>query len=935
MPLLFRKEFMQNPEFRTPPVAHQVPIATVRDNLYVLTDGSLAAVFRVEGMQYDLAAKRDFADFAERLQQVLNTLQPNVQFKHLHRVTHNYTQLLNEHMAELDGKNAFARYVAWEQARRFWHEMKAGFLLRSENLIVLTYNPQVRWWQAESVGAGIADLVGSLRAGGPVIQRKVKKYKIALDKFESMIRPIIDQMALSGLAPQRLDNTALYSLAWEILNPTVSLDQPPPTIRKPLGANAKGPLDWHPDAGAFAGGYAQQTAAKRPGATVVAPISEREQLVAEDWRLGEDWLKIGPVYYAAISMRMLPTSVYPGLSLQLAGLPFEATIAIDAVMLQKQKELEKAWSTARSDQSKAQATLLGGAADPAKVAAAQEKQDAYMQLSSAEEYPFRFRLSIVVAAPDPKTLQDRCGKVTSLLRNIENAAVVRQRYGVDTAVKSTWPFAPISDLNCRKAFSSQIACMMPMYSRWEGSLKPVTLFTDPARRLVKHDPFPWNQHNRNKTICGKSGSGKSFATQLADVQPHAAKSGSEVLIVESGGSFLLTTTCFGGQYLKLGPSCPYNINPFDLPPGFEAMSEEQQEMELRYKYGFIKNLVLTMARLTDPASQVMAENVVGAVAQRTYAAVASPRLRDFYRILGEYRNPEDPDAERLAGRLRTSLTNYVVKETGEAGIYSRYFDTFTNFDAEADIICFDLIDVKNDPALLGPMAMVTILGLIYNRLMKRDKARLVIIDEAWALIKDGPNGEQSPAGQGIELFWREGRKLGASSTMISQNYSDMTQDKVGRAVVGNSPIQYFLVHEPIQANDEAFKSGGFTKHKTQTVYDLTTKYGEFSEILIKEGGEWGVVRLPSAGIKYWLATTDPKDLAVRNKYMETYQKGYGLDQRVVVALLAEDYPGGVHATHGKPMSEQEALQFSQAWLDFFRRFSELVERGETIPFDFR
>jgi type IV secretory pathway VirB4 component len=477
---------------------------------------------------------------------------------------------------------------------------------------------------------------------------------------------------------------------------------------------------------------------------------------------------------------------------------------------------------------------------------------------------------------------------------------------------------------------------MPVFSRWEGSRRPVTLFLDQLKRLVKHDPFPNNQLNRNKTICGKSGSGKSFATQLADIQPHAARDNTEILIVESGGSFELTTRCFGGMFIKLGPSSPYFINPFDLPAGFEALPKDTQEIELRYKYGFIKNLVMAMARLNDSESQSIAENVVGTVAQRTYQQSKTPRFRDFYRLLGEYRNKEDPSAETLAGKLRTRLANYVVNEAGESGIFAHYFDTFSNFDADVSIITFDLIDVKNDPALLTPMCMVTLLGLIYNRLLKRDgKEKLVIVDEAWALIKAGPNGEQSPAGQGIELFWREGRKLGASSAMISQNFSDMTEDAVGRAVVGNSPIQYFLVHERLKANDDAFRSANFSKEKIEKVYNLRTVYGEYSEILIKEGEEWGVIQLPSAGMKYWLATTDPKDLNVRNRYYTTFKDGYNLPEIVVVALLAEDYPGGYHGAHGAEMPVNDAIVFAEKWQDHFRRFSERVARGERIPPDFR
>lgn len=927
MRLFLPKEFSRNPVHRIPSLAHHVPLATVRDNVYVLTDGSLSAVFRIKGMEYDLAGLGGHVDFTQSLRAVLNTLPPRVQFKLLHRITHNYRDLLEAHEKELDGTNVFARYIAWDQLRRYYEMMERGELLRSDNLVVLTYNPKVRWWESSDPLAAAKDAILGLTESSPVVQRTLRMYMTALEKFERIVDQVANQMKLVGLAPERLDDQQLYELAWEILNPDLSLKEPCPKIQKP------DPRD--PYAGIFASGAALKAARKHPEFTIVAPLSEREQLCKSDWWIGDKWIRIGDKYYGAVYMRMLPMHVYPSLALRLAGIPFEATISIDAIMLEKQKELERRWARARSDESKAQATMFGATPDPAKVEAAQEMREAYLELTAADQFPFAFRMIILVAAPDPSTLDRRCEAVVSLLRDMENAQGLRERYGIEALLKATWPFSPITYVATRKALTSHVAAMLPAFSRWEGSRRPVTLFTDPLNRLVKHDPFPSNQLNRNKITCGKSGSGKSFMTQLADVQPHAAKKNTEILIIESGGSFELTTRLFGGQNLKLGPSCPYNINPFDLPPGFEQMSQEDQEKELRYKYGFIKNLVMEMARITDPEKQMIAENVIGTVTQRTYARTKNPRLRDFYAILAEYKNPRDPAAEDLAGALLTRLANYVVTPSGEEGIYARYFDTYTNFDSEAPIICFDLIDVKNDEALLRPLTMVTLLGLVYNRIMRRDgKERLVIVDEAWALIKPPKGGGESPAGQAISLFWREGRKLGASSNMISQNFSDMTNDEVGKAVVGNSPIQHFLVHQKLKQNDDAFRDAGFSDAKRERIYELKTKYGEYSEILIQEGDEAGVVRLPSAGMKYWLATTDPKDLDVRRRYWKKYHDGYGLDEKVVIAILAQDYPGGVHAPHGKEMSDDEALLFADRWWDHYQRFAKLVEAGKRIPYNF-
>lgn len=933
------REFAPNPFYRSSPFAHRVPIATVRDNLYVLTDYSFAAAFRVNGMLYDLADTEHTVEFVESLRKLLNSLVPGLQLKVLHRVTHNYRHWLDEHQATLDGQQVFARYLAFDQAQALHRMMQQRRLLRSDNLIILTHKAKDNFWDGGSIKDKLTSLYG-LTEKSAVVQTSLRRYRELIDNFERHIRPVVQQMEMCNLKPQRLNNSELYELAWETLNPVKALDRACPKIRMP------DPKDQ--TAGMFGTGREQKALRKHPQFAVIAPLSEREQLCYTDWVIRDNYVYADGKYYTAITLRMLPTAVYPTMALNLAAIPFEATVSVDCLMLNKVKELDKQWKQARSAMSKADASLFGATPDPANKEKAQEQHERYMQMAGSGENPFRMRMTIVIGAKSPLELDQRVDSVLALLREMDDAVGMRDRFAVDTLIRSSWPFSTITDTHTRKALTSEISTLLPVFSRWEGSKRPVTLVLDQMNRLVRLDPFPINVPSKNRIICGATGTGKSFMAQLALVHPHAARENTEVLIVESGGSFELTTKCFGGVNIRLGPKSDVRINPFDLPSGFDDMSPERQEEELAVKYDFITKLALTMADLRDPNEVKVAENVLGVVVKRTYVVDREPQMRDFYRVLGEYTNPDDPPAEAIAKRLRTLLENYVVTETGEKGIYSPYFDCKTNFDAEAPIITLDLIDVKNTPALLIPMTMVTLMGLIYNRILSRDgKERLVIVDEAWALVKARKDGSQSPAGEAIELFWREGRKMGASSTMISQNIADMAADKTGRDIMGNSFIHYYLLHERIADNDKAFRSANFSKEKMDRVYNLRTEYGKYSEVMIKEDKGWGVVRLPSPGLRYWLATTAPEDLTVRRRYEKVYGEGYGLDLVTIVALLARDYPMGTHdPSRGKntEMSEQEALRYADVFNGRLERFGQLIgaqkqavaegKQPELIPYDF-
>lgn len=924
--LRFPREFAINPFYRASSLAHHVPIATVRDNLYVLTDFSFAAVFRVQGLLYDLAGGRETVAFVDSLKSILNQLRPGMQLKVLHRIHHNYRNWLEEHLAQLDGDNVFARYVAWDQARMFHRMMEERQLLRSDNYVVITYKPRHQWWNninLKDIGTAVLELTEK----SPVVQKSLRQYRVLVLQFEDAVRQVAQQMNLAGLKPQRLTNEELYQLAWEILNPRLSLRMPCPKIRLP------DPRD--PYTGIFSKPELRKLLKKRPDFAFIAPLSEREQLCASDWVIRDQWVNIDGVYYGAITLRMLPMATYPGMAIQLAGIPFETTIAIDCVMLQKEKELEKQWAEARSALAKADATLFGGLPDPANQEKAREQMTSYMELSSAFENPFRMRMTIVVAAENPEELKQRCDAILTLLRNMDNAVGIRERFGVDTLIKTTWPFYPITDINTRKTITSHVAALLPIFSRWEGSKRPITLATDRLNRLVRIDSFPLYLNNKNRIICGRTGSGKSFATQLALVQPHAARKNTEILIVESGGSFELTTVCFGGVNIRLGPKSPYTINAWDLSPQFDQLSPDKQNEELQYKYNFLTRLVLAMADLPNAEQIKLAESVIGTVVQQTYQVTRHPRFRDFYRLLGKYSNPEDPEAEKMAARIRTLIRNYVIDESGRPGIYARYFDCDTNFDVNAPIITFDLIDIKDTLSLLVPMMMVTLMGLIYNRITSRDgKDRLIIVDEAWALLKDKPDGSPSPTGAAIELFWREGRKMGVSCTLITQNFSDIAFDKTGRAIVGNSTIHFLLSHESNEDNIRAFRASNMSQEKIDAVFDLKTQKGDYSEIAIREDEEFGVVRLLSTSLRYWLATTDPEDLKILNRYKQIYGEGYGLAPHEIVAILAANYPTGAYGEHHQEMTESEALVFVERFRDRLARFGELVRQGKPVPFDF-
>ena len=104
-------------------------------------------------------------------------------------------------------------------------------------------------------------------------------------------------------------------------------------------------------------------------------------------------------------------------------------------------------------------------------------------------------------------------------------------------------------------------------------------------------------------------------------------------------------------------------------------------------------------------------------------------------------------------------------------------------------------------AELRPVAMYIILNYIWNKTKTDKKKRLLIVDEAWQLMKyeDSANFLFSLA--------KRARKYNLGLTTISQDVEDFIGSTMGRAIVANSSMQILLKQSPTAVDNlaEVFK----------------------------------------------------------------------------------------------------------------------------------
>jgi type IV secretory pathway VirB4 component len=132
---------------------------------------------------------------------------------------------------------------------------------------------------------------------------------------------------------------------------------------------------------------------------------------------------------------------------------------------------------------------------------------------------------------------------------------------------------------------------------------------------------------------------------------------------------------------------------------------------------------------------------------------------------------------QLAQRLRKYTT----------GTFAGIFSQQSNIDINNPLVVFNVRDLEDE---LRPVAMYIVLNFIWNKTKSDQKRRILIVDEAWQLMRyeDSANFLFSLA--------KRARKYNLGITTITQDVEDFMGSRMGRAIVANASMQILLKQSP-------------------------------------------------------------------------------------------------------------------------------------------
>ncbi len=479
--------------------------------------------------------------------------------------------------------------------------------------------------------------------------------------------------------------------------------------------------------------------------------------------------------------------------------------------------------------------------DPTVSAALEDALAVQEELAKGIERFFQFSLYISLLSDNPADLSEASRRLKTLLSSILIAAKPATLQ-MEDGFKSTIPIGQDQLFLTRNMDTTSLASTFPFTSATLTSDKGVMYGINQLNgSLIIFDRF--SLENANEVVFGKSGSGKSYLIKLEAMRQFMF--GTEVIIIDPEGEYGPLTRALSGEYVEFTTQSPIKINPFDLSGRYE-----EGENELGLKILSLHALLrIVMGELDAGHDAILDRALVETYRQKGITPDPStqtrqpPLMEDLYKVLV---GMEEAVAADLALRLEKFIKGSM------AGIFNQQ----SNFDIKNPLTVFAIRGLEDQ---LRPVAMHIILDFIWTKVRKELKKRLLVLDEAWYLMK------YQDSASFVHGIAKRARKYYLALTTATQDVQDFLSTDYGKAVLSNSSIQMLLKQSPTEI-DLVSDIFYLTDHEKQLL--LSANIGEG---LFFAGQSHVAMKVLSAPFEHELITSNPEELLRRQENMQPTQ----------------------------------------------------------------
>lgn len=507
----------------------------------------------------------------------------------------------------------------------------------------------------------------------------------------------------------------------------------------------------------------------------------------------------------------------------------------------------------------------GKVRDPGLEAAIQDAEELRDQLQVGAERFFRYGLYMTMYADSLDELAFVQHKIETILGQqlvFSKVASSQQEQGLNSTIPQMSDQLQIRRNMNTGAISTSFPFTSADLTQEKGVLYGINMHNN---GLVIFDRF--SLENANMVVFAKSGAGKSFTVKLEALR--TMMMGADVIIIDPENEYQRLAEAVGGSYIQLSLNSSVRINPFDLP---RVIDSDDAEDALRANLVTLHGLL----RLMLGGGQVLPNGMSVAALSPAEEADLDQALIDTYARVGITSDPLTHNSipptindlyetllhmggsgPQLAQRLRKYTT----------GTFAGIFSQQSNIDINNTMVVFNIRDLEDE---LRPVAMYIVLSHIWNKTRTEQKKRLLIVDEAWQLMKydDSANFLFSLA--------KRARKYFLGLTTITQDVEDFMSSKMGRAIVANSSMQLLLKQSSsaVDVLGDVFK---LTEEERKRLANFPVGQGLFFA-----GQNHVHIQIIASPTEQSLITTNPQQVQAMQQqqtgataaYQETPQAGY-------------------------------------------------------------
>jgi conjugal transfer ATP-binding protein TraC len=568
------------------------------------------------------------------------------------------------------------------------------------------------------------------------------------------------------------------------------------------------------------------------------PLTVKDLIAPPAIEVDFDTIKIGDWYFRTLFVAGYPRFVSANWLEPLISFTHTLDIAMYVYPTKSEEVLENLKRKVGEMEATIQSDVKRGrVVEPSVEVALEDAVALQQELAKGAQRFFQFALYITIPA---KTLEDLNKTTKQVEATLSSLLIITKRaiLQMEEGFKATLPMGRDQLVITRNMDTTSLATTFPFTTSEltanEGILYGINEHND---SLVIFDRF--TLENANTVVFGKSGSGKSYMVKLEIMR--GLMFDTDVIVIDPESEYESLSYALGGEYIRFHFGSTTKINPFDLSI-FTQTKDAEEESELNQKilslHGFFR---VVMGNLTPTEDAVLDRALVLTYKQKGITPDPAtqtrepPLMEDLYKALV---GMEDPIARGLADRIEKFVKGSLV------GI----FDQQTNIEIRNQLTVFSIRDLEDE---LRPIAMYLILDYIWTKIRRDIKRRILVVDEAWYMMK------YPDSGQFLNSIAKRARKYYLGLTTITQDVEDFLSVELGKSIIHNSSVQILL------------KQSSAAIDKVADVFYLSE--GEQHLLLSADVGEGlffagpahAAIRVISSPEEHALATTKPQELERR------------------------------------------------------------------------